>query len=147
MDSAMEKARGFFGIWHFDLAESDYQFGTPPRSGSYTIEPAAGALSVTMEWETQDGRAFRQTYSGLLDGQSYPIEDTPGVHAFSMTLIDERTLETAASKDGHVINLARRILSEDGQVMLITITGITPGNTPYTNTSIYRKQPARRALR
>lgn len=131
---------GFLGVWTLNRDQSKYELGQPPQEGKYTIEPDDNGLKITMEWTTVQGQSFNQVYHSIPDGKSYPYPDNPAVDAFSTTLIDEKTLDTTATKGEAVVSYARRRLSDDGQTMIITMSGTTPQGDPYTNLAIYEKQ-------
>lgn len=128
----------FVGIWTLDPDESDYQFGEPPASGTYTLEADGDAYNVTMIWTTVDGKPMEASYSSVPDGMEYPY-DSPAVDTVSMTRVDAYTLDSASKKDGQVIAYARRELSDDRQSMTITQSGTTPEGDPFANVSVYRK--------
>jgi hypothetical protein len=137
--SMLDATRGFFGAWKLNREKSVYQLGEPPKIGDYLIEPEGEKLKVTMHWVTVDDKEFNQVYYSIPDGVEYPYTDGPGVDAVSMTLTAPNTLDSAAIKDGKVINFARRILSDDGKTLKITMSGITPQGTEYSNLAIYEK--------
>jgi hypothetical protein len=137
-----ENVHGFIGTWVLRPEKSRYELGQPPQTGSYTIEEDGDGLTITMDWVAADGKAYHQVYRGIPDGKSYPYDENPAVDAFSMTAVDARTLDTEATKDAQVVSYARRVLSEDGQIMTVTMSGNTPQGTAYTNLAIYERQPA-----
>lgn len=139
MTGVVEQARAFFGVWTLNREQSQYQLGQPPLHGLYTIEPDGDALKVTMAWTAADGQSHEQVYYGVPDGKNYPYTDNPAVDTIVMTLVDAHTLDTAALKDGKAISYARRLLSEDGQTMTVTMSGVLPQGGEYTNIAIYEK--------
>lgn len=137
--ATLDAVSGFLGAWKLNREKSVYQLGEPPKVGDYIIEPDGDRLKVTMHWITIDDKVFNQVYYSIPDGKDYPYTDGPGVDAVSMTLSAPNTLDSAAIKDGKVISFARRILSEDGKTLTITMSGVTPQGTPYSNLAIYEK--------
>jgi hypothetical protein len=137
--TVMESVQGFLGAWKLNPAKSRYELGQPPQTGNYILEPEGDKLKVTMQWRTEDGKEFNQVHHGIPDGKEYTYTENPAVDAMSMTLVDAKTLDTAALKDGQIISFARRILSDDGNIMTITMSGKTPQGTDYTNLAIYEK--------
>ena len=81
-----------------------------------------------------------QIYTGVPDGKEVRLEGNPAVDAVSMTRINARTLDTAALKEGEVVTYATRVLSEDGRVMEITMSGKNTEGRPYHNLAIYEKR-------
>lgn len=129
----------FLGLWRLDPTQSQYQFGSPPKQGTYLLELEGEGIKVTMAWETAENQQLQQVYHSIPDGKDYPYE-SPVVDAISMTRIDANTLDTTAKKEGKVIAHGRRVLSPDSQTMTITQSGYTPDGTWYNNLSVYHKQ-------
>lgn len=129
----------FVGEWEMDPASNQYEWGTPPQAGRYLIAPVDAGYLITMHWTTADGQAREMAYSGIPDGEWYPVADNPAVDAMSMTRVDERTLVTDARLGVRIVATGRRLLSQDGQSMTIHQSGMRPDGKPYTNTSVYRR--------
>lgn len=130
----------FLGTWELDPTHLDYELGQPPKQGTYTIKASAERYLISMSWITPDNQDMQMHYEAIPDGKVYPYTNTPGVDAMSMTRVDDRTLDSAAFKDGVQINYARRKLSEDGLTMTILQSGATPDGGEYRNTAVYKKQ-------
>ncbi len=139
-ESKVQQASAFFGVWTLNREASQYAQGEPPHDASYTLEPDGDAIKVTMAWTGADGQRKHQVYTGVPDGVVYPYDGGEVVDAISMTLLDARTLDTDSRKDGQIIAHARRVLSEDGGTMTITMRGTAPDGRTIDNIAIYEKQ-------
>jgi hypothetical protein len=135
----MSSTDAFVGTWELDAAQNRYQFGDAPQQGLYIIAPNQNGYLVTMQWMNSAGKSFEMSYEATPDGKEYPA-NAPGVDNQSMTRVDDKTLDSAAMASGKVIAYARRILSDDGQIMTITQSGKTPGGEEFTNTSVYMRR-------
>jgi hypothetical protein len=131
----------FYGEWELDPTLSQYEVGTPPASGLYRLAAAGPAIAVTMIWDTVEGQHFEQSYEVIPDGQEYPY-DSPAVDTLMCELVDSRTLDTTAKKNGQIVAHGRRTLSEDGQTMTIVQSGPTPNGAQFHNLSVYRRKRA-----
>jgi hypothetical protein len=129
----------FYGLWKFNPERSHYEFGPMPHNAYYRIDPDEMRLKVTMDWDTTDGQHNHQVYYAVPDGKDHPYTESPAVDYVTTTRIDEHTLDTAAKKDGKVISYASRVLSEDGKLMTVTMSGNKPNGEPYSNIAIYEK--------
>lgn len=134
------KVDPFIGLWEFDPQGALYEFGQPPLSGRYHIQPDGDGYLITMEWSTAKGQSHRLSYRGIPDGKEYPSENPAVADTISMSRVDHRTLDSTAKKAGHVTSYARRVLSADGRTMTITQSGTMPEGQEFTNLSIYQKQ-------
>lgn len=130
----------FFGTWKLDPAQCSYEFGLPPQSGLYRIEPEGTGLTFTAEWVTPEGQPAHVVFQGIPDGRDHPSGHPAVADTITTTRVSASQLDTAAKKDGRIVNLATRVLSPDGQTMTVTQSGITPQGQPYRNVAIYRKQ-------
>lgn len=132
----------FIGTWELDPAQSDYQLGTPPQTGLYRIAPGADGTGymISMTWTDAQGRESYAAYTAMPDGVQYAYENTEVADFISMTRLDERTLDSAIYKDGKRIAYSVRVLSEDGQTMMISQTGFAPDGSPFDNRSVYVRQ-------
>jgi len=139
-ESKVQQASAFFGLWTLNREASQYAQGEPPHDASYKLEPDDDAIKVTMAWTSADGQPKQQVYTGVPDGVVYPYDGGDVVDAISMTLLDEHTLDSDSRKDGKIIAHARRVLSEDGQTMTITMRSFLPDGREIDNIAIYEKQ-------
>lgn len=130
----------FVGTWEMLPEKNDYQLGEPPQSGLYTIAAANGGYQITMAWRDVEGVAKEAAYHGIADGIDYPLEPETGLDSMSMTRVSEKQLDSDAKKGDVVVAYASRILSDDGQQMTVTQSGMTPQGEPFTNTSIYMRR-------
>ena len=127
----------FCGTWRLRADQSRYEQGKPPREGVYWIERDGDWLLFSARWVSADGRRLEMSFAGRPDGQPHPYEDPAVADTVTTTLVDARTLDTTADKDGRVAAHGRRVLSPDGRVMTVTQSGTAPDGTPFANVSIY----------
>lgn len=130
----------FLGEWEFDPSQAHYEFGTPPQSGVYRIELQGDALKFTAEWIDASGQSFQISYFSVPDGLERPYENPAVADTLKTTMVSENQMDTETKKNGVVVALANRILSPDGQSMLVSQAGTTPQGTPFKNDSVYLKR-------
>lgn len=127
----------FVGIWILDPAHNQYQFGTPPQQGTYTIQATSNSYHIIMEWTGADGQPMQAAYDSIPDGQDHPFEGSVAVDALCTTRVDEYTLDTVSKKDGKILASGRRVLSKNQQQMTVTQSGLTPDGAEFRNISVY----------
>ncbi len=138
----------FLGNWELDAEDSAYEIGAPPQRGQYQLvrDPLPGTgqeverIAVVMDWTDATGKDFHMIYHMVPDGVDKPYEGSAVVDAVMTKLMDARTLDTVSKKDGQMVALGRRELSDDGKTMKVTQSGKTPDGTPFANVAIYRKR-------
>ena len=140
MKNKLSASSRFLGTWKLDPTQSRYEFGTPPQSGLYRIEPDGDELKFSVEWVGDDGKSYQISFSGIPDGKDYAYENPAIADTVSFTQVDKTTLDSTSKKDDRVILHANRVLSEDGTEMTITQSGTTPDGKSYSNIAVYYKQ-------
>lgn len=137
---APNQPTNFVGKWRLDPAQSRYEFGQPPKEGTYTIIFDGHRLHFIMDWKNQSDQAFQQVVEGIPDGIEYPYDGNPEfADSICYALIDKFTLDSTAKKEGRVVGYARRTLEPDGSTMKIIQSGTTPEGQPFSNLSIYQR--------
>jgi len=140
MENQLSKSDQFIGTWKLDPTQSQYEFGTPPQSGLYCIEPDGDELKFSADWVGGDGKSYQISFSGIPDGKDYPYENPALADTLSLTQVDKTRLDSTSKKDGHVILHASRVLSADVTEMTVTQSGTAPTGNPCSNVSVYYKQ-------
>lgn len=129
----------FIGVWILDSDQSDYQVGEPPKTGKYTIEAEGSSYNVTMAWTTQHDDVMSASYVSVPDGKKHAYEDSDAVDFVRMTRVDEKTLDSESFKNENRIAWARRVLSDDNNIMTITQSGYLPDGSKFNNVSVYKR--------
>lgn len=130
----------FLGTWVLQPAQSQYAFGQPPKTGTYQVSALGHQYRMDIHWTDASDNPFETAYQSTPDGVVYPFEGSPAVDAVCTTRVDERTLDSVSYKGDVEVAHARRVLSEDGQSMTVTQSGITPQGNTFHNISVYKKQ-------
>jgi hypothetical protein len=128
----------FYGVWRFDPTQANYQYGMPPVSGLYTLEPDGERVKVTMEWVAADNQRHKAVYTSIPDGKDYPYQSSGDTVA--MTRVADVVLDSTTKRNGQVVAHARRVLSVDNQSMTITMGGYDNKGEWYENESVYQRQ-------
>lgn len=127
----------FLGAWRLRAGASRYELGPPPREAVYQIERDGEWLLFAARWIGADGRRLEMSFAGVPDGEPHAYEDPAVADTITTRLVDARTLETVAAKDGRDVAVGRRVLSDDGATMTVTQSGTTPEGKPFANVSVY----------
>lgn len=127
------------GIWVLNLAKSTFRPGPAPRAETRVYDMAAPHLIITSTVVDADGtqRTVRSTY--VVDGQAHPVE-APDGDSQVLTQIDRLTVEVRMMKDGEVVRTARRTVSNDGQVLTITMRGRDGAGQAFDNVAVYDRR-------
>jgi hypothetical protein len=132
----------FVGTWDLDPSTLDYQHGRPGRRAVYVIAARPdGGLTFDLDADDPDGNPMRIGYGGSLDGADQPLADKPAVDALTLTRLGPTLVESAAKKDGRIVDRWTRELQADGATMVIIQHGVRPDGSAFRNRSVYRRRP------
>lgn len=134
----------YLGEWLLIPELSLYQSGTPPAAGRYFIDARSdGSLLLRVEWQAgEGGRWLSTSFGGPADGTRQPLDGPPsGPDAFTLTRVDERTLDSTALRNGETIAFARRVASSDGQLLAV-VQEVRAGDQLIRNFQVYRRAGA-----
>jgi hypothetical protein len=128
------------GTWKLNVAKSKYMPGPTPKSATLTYEETADGIKRTGESVDADGKTTSFEYTAKFDGKDYPVTGSDLYDAISLKRINEQTAEGTLKKSGKVVSDARRVVSKDGKVMTLTMTGTNPKGEKMHNVAVYDKQ-------
>lgn len=131
-------AETFLGHWQLLPELCLYEFGPPPVSGEYRIQREGRQLSIAIVWAMADGISQWAKFSAADDGSWQPY-DGPGAETYTLTRIDDHTLDSAAFRAGASIGYARRIASKDGGLLVVVQDGARDDGEKFRNFQVYRR--------
>jgi hypothetical protein len=133
----------FVGHWELIPELCLYEFGSAPVSGAYRIEKEGTKLRITIEWR-MDADADPQStgFAAPADGSMQPLvaaAPASGPDSFSLSRVDQQTLDSAAFRDEEQVAYARRVASSDGQLLAVMQEARDPDGMRYRNFQVYRR--------
>lgn len=140
----MAKRPFYVGHWELIPELSLYQAGTPPARGAYSIDRAEdGSLTLRVSWRAStDAEPQSVAFGGFPDGSPQPIAATHGAAApdsFSLTHVDDFTLDSAAMAGSRVVAYARRVASADGTLLVAVQEMDSEAGSRVRNFQVYRR--------
>ncbi len=141
----MAEQDAFYGSWELVPELSLYDHGEAPAGGRYEIAPGdEGGVEVSIRWTMEEGGTeHATTFGGPTDGKPVVLaragESGPGPDSFSITRVDERTLDSEALRKGATVAYARRVASIDGELLAVVQEGPRPDGSRFRNFQVYRR--------
>lgn len=132
----------YIGEWELIPELSLYASGVPPATGRYTIaHDNHGYLALEVRWRMPGDSEDRSTcFGGRNDGSRVTLPPSDGgPDAFSLTHVDDRTLDSAAFRGTTRLAYARRVVSDDGTLLAVVQESIAPDSAPVRNFQLYRR--------
>lgn len=131
--------RAFEGLWLLQPEACRYEFGLPPRQGTYTIRYRDdGTLTVASDWISASGRNRTLQFTGPIDGKPHPIGNSRIADALQFEFVSPLRLHSSAWRDGRKVMWAERILMPP-DTLQIDVHGTLAQGRIYTNTDVYRR--------
>ena len=127
------------GDWKLNVAKSKYSPGPAPQSQTLKIEAVGKGEKVTSEVINTDGTKATTQYTANFDGKDSPITGSPNADTVALKRIDSRTTERTDKKDGKVTLVLRRVVSQDGKTMTVTVKGKTAKGETVNNVVVFEK--------
>jgi hypothetical protein len=137
--SDLGAAEAALGTWKMNVSKSKYSPGPLPQSGTVTYEASDGGYKRTGETVEADGKKTAFEYTAKYDGKDYPVTGTGLFDSIAIKRIDDHTAEATLKKGGKVVRNARRVVSKDGKMMTITMTGTNDKGEKVHNVAVYDK--------
>jgi len=127
------------GTWKLNAAKSKYTPGPPPKSATVTYEETADGIKRTGKSVDAEGKTTSFEYTAKYDGKDYPVTGSDLYDTITLKRINDQTAEATLKKSGKVVSNARRVVSKDGKVMTLTMTGTNPKGEKTHNVAVYDK--------
>lgn len=128
------------GTWILNVAKSTYKPGPPPKRQTVRIEPSGQGEHVRSDALNANGTRVVVDYTAAYDGTDYPLKGSPVANTVALKRIDAYTTERFDKKDGHVMLVYRRVVSQDGKTMTVTVNGVNAQRQQVSNTVVFEKQ-------
>ena len=109
------------GTWRLNVAKSNYQGGSAPKSQTTTLQAVEGGLHEIVERVNADGSTTRWDVIAKYDGRDYPVKGDPSRDTVAMTKVDQNTVDIVNKKAGAVVSRMRIVVANDGQSRTNTV--------------------------
>jgi hypothetical protein len=127
------------GTWKLNESKSKITPGTL-KNTQVVYSSMFGQVKVKSDGVDGNGKPIHVEWSGKFDGKDYPVTGDPNSDTRSYTKVNDRTLTTAAKKDGKVRVTGQIVVSEDAKSRTVTLNGTTPKGKKFKNVAVYDKQ-------
>jgi hypothetical protein len=127
------------GVWNLNVAKSKFISNPAPKSQTRTYETHPQGIKATIKTTYADGKTSTIQYIASYDSVEYPVTGSLQFDAIAMKKIDDFTAEASLIHAGKEIASARRVISEDGKTMTVTLRMNVSGGE-VTNVSVFEKE-------
>ena len=97
-------------------------------------------ITYTSRRVDADGKTTVSQFTAHFDGKEYPLKGNPNVDGISLKQIDRFTTESVNLKSGKLVATNRRVVSQDGKVMTLTVRTKNAKGEDVTDIQVYDKK-------
>jgi hypothetical protein len=130
------------GTWKLNVAKSQFSPGPPLQSLTVKVEASGQGEKVSTEAVNADGTRTATQYTANFDGKDYPLTGSLVADTVSLKRIDRRTTDRTDKKAGAVAQTLKRVVSQDGKMMTVTVKGKNAQGQDVNNTLVPSRTPA-----
>jgi hypothetical protein len=95
---------------------------------------------VTVDGVGKDGKPTHGVWVGKFDGKAYPAKGNLPYNSVAYTVVNDRTNDITAMKDGKTMWTGKITVSADGKSRTATINGTDEKGKKFTNKAVYDKE-------
>src|SRR6266404_2364260 len=131
-------ANPHMGTWKLNEAKSKL----PPGMGKNTMvtyTEQKDKIKVTVNGVDKDGKPTHSVWVGKFDGKAYPAKGNLPYNSVAYKVVNDRTNDITAMKDGKIGWSGRITVSADGKSRTVTINGTGADGKKFSGKAVYYK--------
>jgi uncharacterized protein (DUF1501 family) len=132
-------ANPHMGTWKLNETKSKI----PPGMGKNTTVTYAEAkdeVKVTIDGTDKDGKSTHSVWVGKFDGKAYPVKGNLSYNSVAYKMVNDRTNDITAMKDGKTVWTGRITVAADGKSRTVTINGTDADGKKFKGKAVYDKE-------
>ena len=127
------------GTWKLNVAKSNYNGGSVPKSSTVVVENAGQGIKVTGTTVLGDGSTRTVNYTANYDGKDAAVTGTPDYNTVSMTRSGS-TIKGVRRRGGKRAQTFTTVISADGKTRTTTTTGTDAMGKKVNTVQVYDRQ-------
>lgn len=131
-------ANPHLGAWKLNEAKSKIAPGMGENT-MVTYAEQKDKIKVTVEGVDKDGKPTHSVWVGRFDGKTYPVKGNLPYDAVSYKVVDDRTNDITAMKEGKVFWSGQIAVAPDGKSRTVTIHGTDANGKKFHAKAVYDK--------
>jgi hypothetical protein len=132
-------ANAQLGTWKLNEAESQFEPGTG-KNTMVVYKEQGDKIKVTVEGVDKDGKPTHGVWVGKFDGKAYPEKGNLAFDAVAYKMVNDRTNDITAMKNGKSLWTGTITVSQDGKSRTVVVNGTDEKGKKFTNKAVYAKQ-------
>ena len=131
-------ANPHMGTWKLNEAKSKLVPGMG-KNTTVTYAEQKDKIKITVEGIDKDGKPTHSVWVGKFDGKAYPVKGNLPANAVAYKVVNDRTNDITAMKDGKVGWNGRITVSADGKSRTVTINSTGADGKKFSGKAVYDK--------
>jgi len=127
------------GTWKLNIAKSNYNGGSVPKSSTVVVESAGQGIKVTGTTALADGTTRTVNYTVNYDGKDAAVTGTPDYNTVSMTRTGNTT-KGVRRRGGKRAQTFTIVVSADGKTRTTTTAGTDAMGKKVNTVQVYDRQ-------
>lgn len=128
------------GTWKLNEEKSKSDEAMGKNSTVTYSEEKGDKVKVTVEGTDKDGKSTQSVWVGKFDGKSYPVKGNLSYNSVSYKMVNDRTNDITAMKDGKTVWSGQIEVAADGKSRTVTINGTDSDGKKFTGKAVYDKE-------
>jgi hypothetical protein len=131
-------ANAHMGTWKLNEAKSKLVPGMG-KNTTVTYTEQKDKIKVTVEGVDKDGKPTHSVWVGKFDGKAYPLKGNLTYNQVAYKVVNDRTNDITAMKDGKMVWNGRITVAADGKSRTVTINGTDADGKKFKGKAVYDK--------
>ena len=132
-------ANPHIGTWKLNEAKSKMPPGMG-KNNTVTYTEQKDKIKVTVEGVDKNGKPTHSVWVGKFDGKAYPAKGNLPYNAIAYRVVNDRTNDITAMKDGKMIWTGRITVAADGKSRTVTVNGTDESGKKFKGKAAYDKE-------
>src|SRR6266516_727602 len=126
------------GTWKLNEAKSKLVPGMG-KNTTVTYAEQKDKIKITVDGVDKDGKPTHSVWVGKWDGKAYPVKGNLPYNSVAYKVVNDRTNDITAMKEGKVIWSGRIAVAPDGKSRTVTISGTDEAGKKFKAKVVYDK--------
>jgi hypothetical protein len=131
-------ANPHMGTWKLNEAKSKLVPGMG-KNTTVTYAEQKDKIKITVEGVDKDGKPTHSVWVGKFDEKAYPVKGNLPVNSVAYKVVNDRTNDITAMKDGKVVWTGKITVATDGKSRTVTINGTDANGKKFKGRAVYDK--------
>jgi len=132
-------ANPHMGTWKLNEAKSKLVPGMG-KNTTVTYTEEKDKIKVTVDGVNKDGRPTHGVWVGKADGKAYPTKGNLPYNSVAYKVVNDRTYDLTAMKDGKMVWAGKSTVSADGKSRTVTLNGTDSSGKKFSGKAVYDKE-------